>query len=138
MKCAAQNLDVKNYLLAHPDIKTVVMAAFWSISFRENGPLTASAGSPAINDDFASSNASISTLQWLHDNGVQAKLIGPVPAYPQNVPLALALKQTMGSEFISSTKDLQRQKNAAFFSAVDVSKRGRRFHLLKPNPVDVR
>ena len=45
--CVQQNDVVKNYLLAHPEIKTVVMAAYWSTYFREDGPLTATTGGGA-------------------------------------------------------------------------------------------
>lgn len=42
--CGQQNAVVMSYLLAHPEIKTVVMAAYWSAYFREGGPLTVTAG----------------------------------------------------------------------------------------------
>ena len=133
VKCAAQNLDVKNHLLANPNIKTVVMAAFWSLSFREDGPLIPSTGSLAANGGVAANNALISTLQWLHDNAKQAILIGPVPTYHRSVPLSLALEQNLGIEFISSTKDIERRKNAAFFSAVNTAnRRGGDFVFLDP------
>ncbi|MBK9346902.1 MAG: hypothetical protein IPN06_11005 [Burkholderiales bacterium] len=35
--CPASSLFVRNYLLSHPEIKTVVMAGYWSAYFREDG-----------------------------------------------------------------------------------------------------
>lgn len=45
--CPARNTFIKNYLLDHPEINTVVMAAYWSTYFREDGPLTVKTGGHA-------------------------------------------------------------------------------------------
>jgi hypothetical protein len=45
-------------------------------------------------------------------------LIGPVPVYKNNVPLALALQQTKDQTSSLSNAAAQRQKNTAFFEAV--------------------
>ena len=122
--CPAQNLAVKNYLLAHPEIKTVLMSAYWSTYFREGGPLTAQTGNPPAKGLDAAKNALASTIQWLRDNGRLVVLVGPVPVYDKSVPLALALEQVTGRKVMRTTMDAQRQKNAAFFAVVDSAKRG--------------
>lgn len=136
--CPAQNLATKNYLLAHPEIKTVVMSAYWSTYFREGGPLTAQAGNPPAKGIDASKNALVSTIQWLRDNGRQVVLIGPVPVYEKSVPLALALEKATGRMFMYFSMDQQREKNAPFFEVVDrASLGGGGFPLPRPDSVDV-
>lgn len=122
--CAVQNLAVKNYLLAHPEIKTVVMSAFWSTYFREDGPLTAQAGNPPAKGIDAAKNALASTIQWLRDDGRQVVLVGPVPVYDKSVPMALALEKATDRTLLHSSMDEQRKKHASFFEVVDVAKRG--------------
>ena len=122
--CPAQNLAVKNYLLANPEIKTVVMAAFWSTYFREDGPLTAQAGNPPAKGADAAKNALASTIQWLRDDGRQVVLLGPVPVFDKSVPLALALEKATGRTLLHSSLDEQRKKHASFFGVVDATKRG--------------
>lgn len=132
--CPAQNLAVKNYLLANPDIKTVVMSAFWSTYFREDGPLTAQAGNPPARGIDAAKNALASTIQWLRDNGRQVVLVGPVPVYDKSVPMALALEKATGRTHLHSTMDEQRKKHASFFEVVDgqVARGGASFRFLDP------
>ncbi|MDO8775998.1 MAG: acyltransferase family protein, partial [Burkholderiaceae bacterium] len=120
--CAVQNLGVKDYLQANPDIKTVVMAAFWTSYFRKDVEITAIAGNPPEKGLQATSNALISTIQWLRLNK-QVILIGPVPVYDKSVPLALALELATGRNFHRSSLDMQQQKNAFFFKVVEDEKR---------------
>ena len=122
--CTDQNLSVKNYLIANPDVKTVVMAAMWSAYFINEGPLTATAGYPVATGIEAASNSLTSTLQWLHDNGRHVILIGPVPVYDKSVPLSLALEQVTGRKFKTSSMAEQRQINASFYKVVDIAQRG--------------
>jgi peptidoglycan/LPS O-acetylase OafA/YrhL len=117
--CPAKNQDVKTYLLANPDIQTVVMAASWTMYFREDGPLTSQAGNPHVNGLDAATAALASTIQWLRNNGRQVIVIGPVPVYDKSVPLGLALEQAMGIKFKPTSMATQRQKNAAFFAVVE-------------------
>jgi peptidoglycan/LPS O-acetylase OafA/YrhL len=122
--CPVQNLAVKNYLLANPEIKTVVMSAYWSTYFRKGGPLTAQAGNPPAKGIDAAKNALTSTIQWLRDNGRQVVLIGPVPVYEKSVPLALALEKATDRTLLHSTMDEQRKKHASFFEVVNGASRG--------------
>jgi peptidoglycan/LPS O-acetylase OafA/YrhL len=116
--CQAQNLAVKNYLLANPNIKIVVIAALWTTYFREDAPLTTALGGLTGSGSTVARHALLSTLQWLEDNGKQVVLIGPVPIYDRSVPLALALEITRGKQFNRSTADAAQKNNAEFFSAV--------------------
>lgn len=134
--CPAENLAVKNYLLVHPEIKTVVMSAFWSTYFREDGPLTAQAGNPPAKGVNAAKNALASTIQWLRDNGRLVVLIGPVPVYDKSVPMALALEKATNRTLLHSSMDEQRKKHTSFFEVVDGVKRevgeGSSFRFLDP------
>jgi hypothetical protein len=121
--CSAQNLAVKNYLLDNPDIKTVIMTAYWSAYFREDGPLTAQAGHPFAKGVDAAKNGLESTIRWLRSEGRQVALIGPVPVYDKSVPLVLALEQATGRQFLRTTAGEQRNKHATFFEVVDGAKR---------------
>ena len=122
--CSAQNRAIKDYLLANPGIKTVVMSAFWSAYFKDDGPLTAAAGEPPAAGTRAAQAALISTIQWLRDNGRQVVLVGPVPAYETSVPMVLALEKATDRELLHSSLNEQRQKHASFFEVVDSVKRG--------------
>ncbi len=122
--CSEKNLAVKDYLLANPEIKTVIMSAFWSTYFRKNGPLTAQAGEPLVKGTTAAKTALALTIQWLIDNKKQVVLIGPVPVYDTSVPLGLALEQANGRKFKRSSMVAQRQKNASFFEVVESAQRG--------------
>ena len=121
--CSAQNLAVKNYLLANPEIKTVVMSAFWSAYFRENGPLTAQTGNPPAKGIDAAKNALASTIQWLRDNGRRVVLVGPVPVYDKSVPMALALDKTTDRTLLHTSVKEQHKKHASFFEVVEGTKR---------------
>lgn len=123
-RCPVKNLAVKNYLLANPDIKTVVIVAYWSTYFREDGPLTVQAGNERSKDSDIAKTALASTIQWLRSNNRQVVLIGPVPVYESSVPLVLALEKATGSKFLSSSMEKQRKKHASFFDVVNEAKRG--------------
>ena len=131
--CAAKNLAIKNYLLVNLDIKTVVMSANWSLYFREDGPLMAQAGNPPAVGTGAASNALASTIRWLHDEGRRVVMIGPVPVYDKNVPLALALEKTGMRHLLYSSMDEQRRKNSNFLEVINGAKReGGAFRYLDP------
>lgn len=117
--CHTQNLAVKNYLLANPNIKTVIMSAYWSTYFSEGGPLTAQAGDPPAKGIVAAKNALASTIQWLRDNGKQVVLVGPVPVYDKSVPMALALEKATGRKLLHSSRDEQRKKHVSFFEVIE-------------------
>lgn len=122
-RCPVKNLTVKNYLLANPNIKTVIMAAYWSTYFREDGPLTAQVSKEPFKDSDVAKTALASTIQWLRANNKQVVLIGPVPVYESSVPLVLALEEATGRKFLNSSLDTQKKKNALFFEVVDEAKR---------------
>ena len=128
-KCAPNNLAVKEYLLAHPKIKTVVMAAYWTANFREKGPLSDQQGDKG---SVAAKNALISTVQWLREQGRQVILVGPVPVYDNSVPMVLALKAITSQRLSPSTATEQRHKNALFFSTVDAIPKGPLFRFIDP------
>ena len=132
--CPLQNIAVKNYLVAHPEINTVVMSAYWSAYFREDGPLTLQAGNTQSKGIDAVKTALISTLQWLRENERQVVLIGPVPIYEMSVPMVLALEKTTSRVLLRSTMNEQRKKNNSFFEAVDQSNQdgGRFFRFIDP------
>ena len=121
--CAVKNLAVKNYLLANPHINTVVMSAYWNNYFHENGPLTASTGNTPVKGTYIAKNALLLTIQWLRDEGKQVVLIGPVPVYEQNVPLALALEKAMDRKLLNLSTIEQRRKHASFFEVINEVKR---------------
>lgn len=122
--CRTQNLAVKDYLLANPNVQTVVLSAFWSKYFREDGPLTATAGNPPAKGTEAAKKALASTLQWLRDNNKQVVLIGPLPVFDKNVPMALALEKAFGRRHLHSTAEEQMKKNVSYFEVVGVAQRG--------------
>lgn len=132
--CGPNNSAIKKFLLANPEIKTIVMAADWKLYFRENSPLSAS--SPSTTSTNGSSAAEVeffSTIQWLRANGRQAILIGPVPTYDKDVPLAHALELTFGRSVLHRTSaSEQRYKNALFFSALNSIPPGPNFRFLDP------
>ena len=133
--CPTQNQAVKDYLLANPGIRTVVLSAYWSAYFREDGPLKAQAGNPPAWGSDAAKNALHATIEWLRDNGRQVILIGPVPVYEPSVPLALALEKATGRRILQSSSDTdQRKKNATFFEVVEAEKHegGAPFRFLDP------
>ena len=80
-RCPLHNIEVKNYLLNNPDIKTVLLASYWSYYFREDGPLAMLAGSPPAKGTDAAIQALSSTIRFLRDAGKHVVLVGPVPVY---------------------------------------------------------
>lgn len=114
--CPAHNLQVKDYLLANPEIKTVILAGIWSYYFREDGPLTAQEGNPPARGATAASEALNTTLSWLHDENRQVILIGPVPTYSKSVPLALALEQAGMHKFVRSSLVGEQKKTPCLLS----------------------
>ena len=130
--CPARNVFLKNYLLTHPEIKTVVMAAYWSTYFREDGPLTATTGGTLSSGTSAASEGLAVTLQWLRDNGKQVVLIGPVPVYDKSVPLAQALGAATKRNLLHSTEQEQRVKHASFYDVISAVEPTSSFRFLDP------
>jgi peptidoglycan/LPS O-acetylase OafA/YrhL len=122
--CPSRNNAVKDYLLANPNVKTVVMSAYWSTYFREDGPLSKLTGNTTAHGTQVAQGALLSTIQWLRDNGRQVVLIGPVPVHEHSVPMALALAKVTNRKLIDSTFDEQHLKHSPFFKVVESIKRG--------------
>lgn len=121
--CPVKNHAIKEYLLANPGIRTVVMSAYWSTYFKDDGPLTAMAGEPPARGTNAAQVALASTLHWLRAQNRKVILIGPVPVFDVNVPLALALEKATDRTLLHSSMNEQRLKHAAFMKVVDGAQR---------------
>lgn len=131
--CPDQNTLIKNHLLAHPEIKTVIMAAHWNVYFRDAGPLTVGTGRATTVEGTAAIRAGLAaSLEWLLNNGRQVILIGPVPTFDKSVPLAQALGVATNRNFLHSTAQEQRDKNAPFFQVVNVFHGAPSFRFLDP------
>lgn len=121
--CAARNEQIKNHLLANPDIRTVVLSAFWSTYFRPGGPLSSRSDGTRAEGVAAASETLAATIQWLRDHQRQALLMGPVPVHDESVPLGLAMAALGRQPFTLRTADDQRRRHAAFY---EVAERARR------------
>lgn len=127
--CPEMQAEIKAYLVAHPHIKTVVMAAFWSTYFREGGPLQMVSSTGETVGGQAGAQAGLrATLQWLRQSQRTVILIGPVPAYDKSVPAALALEAASGRQRARSSISEERLANAPFLAVVEEFKPDMRFH----------
>ena len=131
--CADSQTAVKKYLLEHPEIKTVVMAAFWSRYFSELGPVKMARDHTEESVGLAAAQTGLrTTLQWLQQNDRAIFLIGPVPAYKKDVPAALAVQTITGKSFIRSTYSEEKFFNAPFLDIVDEFKTASSFRYVSP------
>ncbi|CAN5475018.1 acyltransferase family protein [soil metagenome] len=131
--CAASQAEVNKYLVAHPQIKTVVVAAFWSRYFHQDGPVKMISDSDKSIVGVAAAQTGLrATLKWLQQNKRAILLIGPVPTYSKNVPAALALETVTGKKFMRSTSSEEKLNNAPFLSIVDEFKPSASFQYLSP------
>jgi len=131
--CAYSQAEVKNYLVAHPQIKTVLVAAFWSRYFRQDGPVKMISDSDKSIVGVAAAQTGLrATLKWLQQNNRAILLIGPVPTYSKNVPAALALETVTGKKFMRSTSREEKLNNAPFLSVVDEFKTSVSFQYMSP------
>lgn len=130
--CAGSNLAIQNYLLARPEITTIIMSAYWGPYFREDGLLTERRGGVLVKGTAAAQHALASSVQWLREHGRQVILIGPVPVYDKSVPLALALEFLIGSGLSHSSASEQWSKNAPFLTVVESIQPGASFRFLDP------
>lgn len=131
--CLPQNTDVKNYLLAHPEIEIVVIAARWSKYFANGNGLSTTDGNALRKDADAARIGLTSTIKWIIENNKRLVLIGPVPDYDRSVPLALALEETNWHAFPRTTLTAEQEKNEPFLRVIDETKRdGSSFHYLDP------
>lgn len=119
--CPKHNLFVRDYLLAHPEISTVVMAGFWSQYFRSESTLSAVREGVTLDGVAAAQIALSDSLSWLQNNRRRVVLIGPVPVYDKNVPLSLAVGIATQRQLLHSTLADQMHKSSAFFEVVEAA-----------------
>ncbi|CDS54026.1 hypothetical protein [Polaromonas sp. CG9_12] len=133
--CREAQAKVKAYLVAHPEISTVVITAYWRTYFRADGPLqmVGSAGK-SVHGQAAARAGLRATLQWLGLNQRAAILVGPLPAYAMSIPAALALEAAGGQKFARSSASQERLANAPFMAVVDEFESGERFRFVDPVP----
>ena len=133
--CLDRQAEVKAYLLVHPEIKTVVMAAFWSTYFRADGPLRmVSSSGKSLGGQAAAQAGLRATLQWLAQNRRAVILVGPLPAYGKSIPAALALEAATGRMFARSSASEERLTNAPFMAVVNEFEPDDRFRFVDPVP----
>ena len=133
--CRDRQAEVKAYLVAHPEIKTVVITAYWGIYFRADGPLQLVSRLDKPLDGQAAAQAGLrATLQWLQQNQRAVILVGPLPAYDKSIPAALALEAATGQMFARSSASAERLTNAPFMAVVDEFEPGERFRVVDPVP----
>nr|WP_255529315.1 acyltransferase family protein [Luteimonas sp. MC1572] len=107
--CIGQNLEVLAALKAQTEVRTVVMAGFWSEYFSESVPRLSLNGE-GRNEEVAPLALS-NTLMTMKSLGKQVLVLGPVPTYAKNMAIALAQNHMMGRD---SMKELSlRQVQAA-------------------------
>lgn len=130
--CASQNRAVQDYLLKHSAVETVVMAAYWSTYFKDDGPISATRKGAVLSGVPAAQVALSDTLIWLHQAGRRVVLIGPVPVYEKSVPLALALGTATSRELLRQSMAEQMSKHAPFFEVAAAAGKSASFLLVDP------
>ena len=129
--CGSTNLAVKNYLLTHREVHTVVMTGRW-LSYFQNGSVLAETRDQSSHGVTAAERALAATLQWLRQHGRRVIVIGPVPEYDKSVPLALAQEAITGRRLLRSSAADQREKYEPFFKVVAAVSPGPIFRYLDP------
>lgn len=111
--CQERTDQLLQYLQAHPEIETVVLAAYWDTYFsgRDSGDKLAKRAGVAT-------RALADTLDWLKQNKKKVIVLGPVPVYDASVPLVLALERHWSTTFMRTTADEQHARHRVFFDAV--------------------
>ena len=133
--CRSRQAEVQAYLVAHAEIKTVVIAAYWGTYFRADGPLQLVSPVGKSLDGQAAAQAGLrATLQWLQQNQRAVILIGPLPAYDKSIPAALALEAATGQMFARSSASAEKLTNAPFMAVVGEFEPGERFRVVDPVP----
>ena len=133
--CRNAQAEVRAYLVAHPQIKTVLMTAFWSSYFRVDGPLQLVSSAGKFLDGQAAAQAGLrATLQWLEQNRRAVILIGPLPTYDKNIPAVLAVEAAGGHKVVRSSASAEKLANAPFMAVVDEFEPGERFRFVDPVP----
>lgn len=117
-RCASANQEVWAHLQAHPQLRTVVLAAHWTHYFRPQGPLRTAQGQPPRHGLAAAQQALQATVQQLVASGRSVVLVGPVPTHEVNVPQALALHAWHGRPVPGTVAAEQVQRQSGFWQAV--------------------
>lgn len=119
-ECSERNLAIKNYLLAHTEIKTVLMSANWGWYFSDDTLLKDGRGGAASTSRVTVAQGALtSTVEWLLQHGLKVILIGPVPTYKKSVPLSLVMETATGRpQRQQLTASDQRSRHAPFFNVV--------------------
>lgn len=116
--CADLTENVKRYLRENSRVNKVILSAYWGTYFKNGSPVTFDSGGVKHRDIEAAQMALAATLEWLHDNGNQVVLLGPVPSYDKSVPLALALEVATNRKLLVSSAGYQHKKHEPFFDVV--------------------
>lgn len=130
--CEPQNNGIKRYLAEHPEVDTVVMAGFWSFYFNTKNELTPTAPPDSKAERTPAQIALVSTIEWLRGHQKKVILIGPVPVFDRNVPLALALEQAREKNYLHSSLEQQMQLHSSFYDVVPLNQSEGDFIFLDP------
>ena len=130
--CPEHNLAVRDYLLKHPEIRTVLMAANWSKYFDPAYPLGLSQGKTRLQGVEAAQQGLTESLDWLRGSGRSVLLVGSVPVYETDVLLSLALAIASNRNHPLSDAEAQVQKNLQFYETVRNAGTDTRLKLLDP------
>ena len=123
--CLKSSRKVRWFLEKDNAIQVVVVAAYWDNYVGNKFPMK-DAGPKSENPNKEPAVTGLKrTLSWLAGLNREAYLIGPVPAYDKNVPLAVALEYAQGRSLISMTMNEHRDKHAWFFRIADTSDKSR-------------
>lgn len=93
--CFRQNQLVPTILATNPGIRTVIMIGRWNLYFTQSHV--------ALRDDQGTNNRDVATraiaktLERLDSMGMRTILLGDVPGYVDDVPLAMALRSAHGT-----------------------------------------
>lgn len=131
--CRRHADEVAALLNSDPKLQTVVLTAFWSTYFREDGPLALSSpGTPNVEGGAAAQKALVATLESLSRQVRRVVVIGPVPTYNKSVPAALALGGGNQAPGLDLAARHQVEKNALFMEAARGALRFDHVRLVEP------
>lgn len=130
--CPEHNLAVKDYLLKHPEIKNVLMAANWSKYFDPAYQIRLSQGKAQLQGVEAARHGLIESLGWLRASGRSVLLVGSVPVYETDALLSLALATASNRNPPLLNAEAQMKKNLRFYESVRNAGTDMRVKLLDP------
>lgn len=128
MSCIEALRVVKGFIERHPEVDTVVLAAYWLAYVRPDGLLETAdlKGAAATNEALSL------TLNYFLNKKIHVVLLGPVPTFEKNVPHDLATSMMHGREPQASNKVQEYQRNANYFDATNAFKGREGITLLDP------